>query len=253
MEKYERVKTILLCNDDSGATWKFLPPPGGRPLGKKAANKFLLGCVMDYQIRADIVWKNARRLSEDILGDPGDLWTEILRAGSGSIERIFEGPPALHRFPRTVSRRVLRIALYVADIHGGDARKIWAGRSLSETRRRLRAMRAGDRVSDMIIGTLVDRGQIKGESSLRADPHVRRVLGRVFLADAASAQEATEIAEAMMPGESWILDGPLYRLSQDVCKRQSPECDRCALHDECLYLARRPIGNVDQKICGFTA
>ena len=43
----------------------------------RSANKFLLGCILDYQMNVDEVWENARRFAKDDLGDPRDLWHEI--------------------------------------------------------------------------------------------------------------------------------------------------------------------------------
>ena len=44
---------------------------------KILANKFMLGAILDYQICAEKAWENARRLAEDILGDPKQLWIAI--------------------------------------------------------------------------------------------------------------------------------------------------------------------------------
>ena len=75
---------------------KFLSDLDGDEPDKKTANKFLLGCILDYQMKVDVVWENARRLAEDDLGDPGDLWRTILaipRWNTESVRRRYN----LHR------------------------------------------------------------------------------------------------------------------------------------------------------------
>ena len=65
---------IGLVEHESGF-WPWID--GESELDRKSANKFLLGCLLDFQIKAERAWENARRLSEDYLGDPDDIWSSI--------------------------------------------------------------------------------------------------------------------------------------------------------------------------------
>ena len=236
MERYRRVRELLLegGEDDPGAEWPWLSDPWAGPADKKGANKFMLGAIMDYQMRARQVWENARRLSEDILGDPDDLWGAMADMSESSMEDVFRGPPSLHRFPGGASRRIRRIAAEIAREYGGDSSRIWRGRSPNDVMRRLHRMRAGPQTSTMIVGALLDTGQIEGRGDLKASLHSRRVLGRIFLCREATADEVLKIADRMEPGNSWLLDRYIYGLGQDVCRRR-PECGRCRLRRECAY------------------
>ena len=72
--KYQHVATFLLNNreDEDIEFWGWLGKLKGQTTDKKNANKFLLASILDYQILAETAWENARRLAEDILGDPDD-------------------------------------------------------------------------------------------------------------------------------------------------------------------------------------
>ena len=156
----------------------FLSDLDGDEPDKRTANKFLLGCSLDYQMKADVVWENARRLAEDDLGDPRDLWRAILaipRWNTQSVRRRYN----LHRFP-AAHARVRKIAQQVIQRYGGDARNIWRGQSPCEIQRRLEQIGVGPQLSRMTAGILSDERQIVGAGELKADIHVRRVLGRVF-------------------------------------------------------------------------
>ena len=74
--------------------------------------------------------------------------------------------------------------------------------------------------------------RLSGAGELKADIHVRRVLGRVFTGDMVSADAALDIAKGMMPRGSWKLDAQLFRLGKSTCKKTNPDCGGCFLRAE---------------------
>lgn len=211
----------------------FLSRLNGRPADKRSANKFLLGCILDYQMKVRLVWENARRFAEDDLGDPHDLWDEIVGIrgwNTPSVRRRYN----LHRFP-AAHARVQKIGEEIVDRYGGDARNIWKTRSACAIQKRLERMGVGPQLSRMTAGALHDTKQIVGAGELKADIHVRRVLGRVFNGDLVSADAALDIAKEMMPQGSWNLDAQLFRLGKSTCKKTNPACGQCFLRTECRF------------------
>ena len=212
---------------------KFLSDFNGRRADKRSANKFMLGCILDYQMKVSLVWENARRFAEDDLGDPRDLWDEIVaipRWNTPTVRRRYN----LHRFP-AAHARVRRIGLEIVKRYDGDARKIWKNRSPCVIQKRLERMGVGPQLSRMTAGILHDTRQIEEAGELKADIHVRRVLGRVFTGHEVSATAALGIAREMMPRGSWKLDAQLFRLGKSTCKKTNPNCGSCFLRAECRF------------------
>lgn len=213
--------------------WAWLSELGGARADKKRANKFLLGATLDYQMPADRVWANARRFAEDTLGDPDDLWERVIALPDWDSEEAFHRY-RLHRFP-AAHRRVRRIGGGVLRDYRGDAREIWRERDAAEVLRRLEALGLGPQISRMVVGALHDTRQIAGIGQLKADLHVRRVLGRLVAGESVSVAAAHRIADAMLPGASWKLDAPLNLLGKGPCRRRDPECGGCPLRDLCAF------------------
>jgi len=46
---------------------------------------------------------------------------------SVDLEPVFRAPPAIHRFPAAMAKRVHDLAGYVRDHYDGDAARIWSG------------------------------------------------------------------------------------------------------------------------------
>ena len=239
--QYHTVKRILLSRrGQENASWPWLTEchNQNRLVDKIRANKFMLGAILDYQILSDTAWENARRLSEDVLGEPKHLWVAItgIEKGYWDSREAFDHY-GLHRYP-AAHRRVWRIGKDIVDCYSGDARRIWRSKTPPTVLKRLLQMQVGPEISRMIVGALIDTKQIEGQGDLKADMHVRRVLGRICSGEQTSAKEAHEIANRMVPNNSWELDDPLYWIGKKNCKKKSPLCNECDLIKVCTYAQR---------------
>lgn len=218
-------------NDDF---WYWLKP--SQRASKREANKFMLASILDWQMRVEIVWENARRLSEDILKDPENLWHEITSVSLDEWEAKRK-EYSLHRFSRG-HNRVWIIGKRIVQQYEGDARKIWQGQSIEATLYRLNDLGAGEQISRMIVGGLIDTGQIEGKGDVKVDVHVRRVLGRILRGSEFSPLEVSQVVEItreMNPDNPWLLDRPLYLLGKQLCQASDPDCLDCFMKTECVY------------------
>ena len=232
--KYALVREQLLARRTAERVhWKWLSDLDGAPADKKRANKFILGAILNYQMRAHLVWENARRFAEDILGDPDDLWAAILAIPAWDSEAVFR-KYGLHRFA-VGHFRVRRIGQRIRREYSGDSREIWRNQTAGQVLERLKDLQLGAQISRMVVGALSDTGQISGVGELKADLHVRRVLGRVFAGERVSVAEAHRVANEMIPRRSWMLDAPLYLLGKSRCRPTNPDCEGCYLRQECAY------------------
>ena len=235
--KHHRVKRLLLSNrqEHPAGFWSWMSQLEGQPADKKSANKFMLACILDYQMRYQIVWENARRFAEDDLGDPADLWDVITSIPQSEWEsEAYRQRLSLHRFPAG-HNRVWRIGRRIVEEYQGDARKIWSGEPANVVVKRLERIGVGPQLSRMTVGGLMDTEQIAGCGDMKADLHTTRVIGRVFEGAKVSEAQAHHIAESMLTGDTWQLDFPLFQLGLNVCKATDPRCSECYLREECCY------------------
>lgn len=121
----------------------------------------VLGMLLDQQIpmeRAFIapLWLQQR------LGRRLDA-ADIAAADPAEFEAIFRGPPALHRFPKSMGDRVRAACAHVMTEHGADAAAIWTGaKDGADLLARLRAVPGyGEEKSRIFIAILAKRFGIR--------------------------------------------------------------------------------------------
>jgi TPR repeat protein len=239
--KYERVAKLLLRIPRSAAEspefWGWIVK--GQEPSKKDANKFFLACIIDYRMSADLVWENVRKAVEEKMRDPEKLW-EFITSFSEKEWSSKKKEYALH-WLTNAHMRAWYIGNDLVTLYDGDARKIWQNQTPNTVYDRLQRLGkhgAGENISNMIIGALLDTGQIKGMGDVKADTHVRRVLGRVFFGTEFKANESSkvvELARTIFPENPWLLDQPLYFLGGGACDATNPNCRGCYLRAECSF------------------
>ena len=237
MENRVQIISQLLIKNRENADpefWVWLKP--NQPISKKDANKFILASILDYQIRAETAWGNAKRLAEDILGDPDNLWHKIIEIPL-SEWKLKKKEYSLHRFPKG-HERIWTIGNRIVQQYDGDARNIWNNQSIDATMFRLNDLGVGEQISRMIVGALIDTVKLKGKGDVKVDIHVRRVLGRAIQGHEFTLQESVEVIELtreMYPENPWLLDRPLYNLGRQICSSEKPKCEKCFLNKACSY------------------
>jgi hypothetical protein len=220
----ERISTVLRS---FGRT---RPQDWGYDLSsKRDANRFLFTSAMDYQMKSDTIWHRAKGFVEDELGNPTNLW-ETIRSFSLSKWRAKCAAMPLHRFPQVYTRH-WRIAEQVQGLYRGDARRIWRSCSAQEA---LEAIGMGPQLSRMTVGALKDEKQVTGCALVKADLHVRRVIGRVFDGEQVTEARATELTQELHPRDPWKLDNGLFQLGRAHC-RPAPDCGNCPLRRDCCF------------------
>ncbi len=247
--RYFKVAQLLLqiprISTDITEMWGWLEK-GKRP-SKKEANKFFLTCILDYQIKVEFVWSNTKKFVEQTLGDPENLWGFILGHTLDDWKQK-KKEYGLH-WKKDAHERVWKIGRDVMRQHRGDARAIWEGQEPAAVLVRLHQLGdgkygVGEIIANMIVGALIDTEQIKGVGDVKADTHVRKILGRVFRGynfGTDEARECTEFARKIYPKNPWLLDQPLYFLGKDTCKEKDPGCPNCFLRQECMYLKKQSL------------
>jgi uncharacterized HhH-GPD family protein len=85
----------------------------------------LIGMLLDQQIPMEKAFTSPSVL-RDRLGHDLDA-TEIAGYDADAFEQIFRTPPALHRFPAAMAKRVQALAQILVDEFDGRAENVWAG------------------------------------------------------------------------------------------------------------------------------
>ncbi|MEY2421907.1 MAG: hypothetical protein QOI95_1974 [Acidimicrobiaceae bacterium] len=84
----------------------------------------LVGMLLDQQVPMEWAFIAPHRLKER-LGGQLDA-NVIARMDPDEFIALFKGPPALHRFPGSMGKRVQALVQRIVDEYGGDASRIWS-------------------------------------------------------------------------------------------------------------------------------
>ncbi len=242
MNDLQQIAALLLENRDGRADWGDISTFKEGECPKRVANQFLICCLLDWQWNADVAWKRGEDLVKTLekLGDPEDIWATISSFSKDEWDSKYEEFGRPHRFHRGY-KRLWGIANDICARYDGDARNIWSGKPPFEALIHLWALGAGDQISRMIVGALRDCGQIKGDSGdVKADLHLRRVLGRAVYGEEIKATEAAKVIQLTrnLNADPWKLDLPLWNVGKSYCRPTSPNCPHCYLQPHCVYYQR---------------
>ena len=98
-----------------------------------------IGMLLDQQVPMEWAFSGPLRL-RDKLGGRLDA-EEIAALDPATLEAMFKGPPALHRYPGSMAKRTQALSQYLVDNYGGDAAAVWTGvDDGAELLRRVRAL-----------------------------------------------------------------------------------------------------------------
>jgi uncharacterized HhH-GPD family protein len=83
----------------------------------------IIGMLLDQQVPMEWAFIAPYRLKERL---GGELKAEVIaRVDPDELLALFKGPPALHRFPGSMAKRVQALSQVIVDEYGGDASRIW--------------------------------------------------------------------------------------------------------------------------------
>ena len=98
----------------------------------------------------------------DRLGGTIDAAT-IATMDPDELEAVFRGPPAIHRFPANMAKRVQAVAGHVVEVYGGDAAGVWSDvDTADELMKRLTAIPGfGDYKARLTVGVLAENFDVR--------------------------------------------------------------------------------------------
>jgi uncharacterized HhH-GPD family protein len=85
----------------------------------------LIGMLLDQQFPMERAF-GAPRLLADRLGVDGLDATQLAGADADELTRVFQGPPALHRYPGSMAGRTQEVCRLLVERYDGRAENLWA-------------------------------------------------------------------------------------------------------------------------------
>ena len=86
----------------------------------------LIGFALDQQVPVQWAFSSPKVL-RDRLGTLDAR--ELASMDVGNVEAASKGPPAIHRYPAAMGRRIHELATFITKTHDGDASRIWSDAS----------------------------------------------------------------------------------------------------------------------------
>lgn len=198
---------------------------------------FVIACVMDRQIKAELAWAIPYKLKQRI----GDFdFATLYDLSEEQTKSYLNSPSPLHRFPDKMSECLYSVIQVIGDKYGGDASLIWSDTPSSADiiYRFLQIHGVGPKIATMATNILARNFQIEFKDyyaiDISADVHVKRVFHRLGLTEqSASTDEVIYKARALHPEFPGLLDFPCWEVGRRWCRPKTTSCSECYLGGVC--------------------
>jgi len=198
---------------------------------------FALAAVLDRGTRSEIIWTVPYYLQQRI----GDLSPELfVEMSVGDLERIFRGLPVRPRYITDAPITVKDLSELVIREYGGDAAKIWKGRTASYVKATFqRIYGVGPGIASMIV-LLLERcfgvcfSDIDHRNmDVKPDVNIVRVFYKLGFISEENEKEALRAAQILSPDYPGALDPPTWIIGKKWCTQTNPRCHSCPLNEVC--------------------
>lgn len=204
---------------------------------KNYPHAFVVACIMDRQIKAELAWAIPYRLKERI----GTFeFSELYRLKRREVSSYLNRPKPLHRFTDKMAECLYRAIQLIGDKYDGDASSIWSAKpsSAEVVYRFLQFRGVGPKIATMAANILARDFKVKFKDyysiDISADVHVKRVFWRLGLVEEkASTEKCIYKARALHPEFPGILDFPCWEIGRNWCRPQKTVCNQCYLSGIC--------------------
>jgi uncharacterized HhH-GPD family protein len=107
-------------------TLRIAQDPAADELLSRDPLALLIGMLLDQQFPMERAF-GAPRLLSDRLGVEQLSAEQLAGADPEELTRVFQGPPALHRYPGSMAGRTQELCRLLVERYGGRAENLWAG------------------------------------------------------------------------------------------------------------------------------
>ncbi|MGI1849775.1 HhH-GPD-type base excision DNA repair protein [Rhodococcus sp. SJ] len=155
----------------------------------------LIGMLLDQQVPMETAFAGPKKLA-DRLG--GLDVHRIAEADPDEFAAICAGPPAVHRFPGSMAKRIQALSAEIADRYDGDAAALWTSGDPDgrEVLKRLKALPGyGDQKARIFLALLGKQIGVRPEGWREAAGEYGEDGSRRSVADVVDAQTLQEVRE----------------------------------------------------------
>ena len=194
---------------------------------------FVIGCVVDRRIRAEVAWAFPHRMQRHIRSFEFD---EVYRR-----RRALKNYTSQHHVLGESMGKCVHQAIEIMQRdYCGNASNIWNNEpsSAAVVYRLLRFPGVGPKISTMAVNILARVFKVKFSDyysvDISVDIHVKRVFSRLGLVEPGpSVEQIVYKARELCPTFPGLLDGPCWNIGRNWCTKNTPACDNCYMRDAC--------------------
>lgn len=232
--------------------------PNNRPANRLVndlehnSHAFVIACVLDRQVPAEIAWSAPYKLKQRI----GNFEFSTLRAFSQEDWRKHLGPQkdggVLHRLWENVMPKCLHSAITVIDKYSDDAGNaacMWSDNPLGKdvVNRFKEIHGVGDKIGNMAVRILVTNHAVKMDTrsiDVSVDVHIEKVFYRLGLVEKSASKSKMKkaiinMARELHPEFPGLIDPPIFHIGRDFCHKRNPNCGECHMRLLCDYAIKR--------------
>lgn len=204
---------------------------------QKYPHAFVLGCIMDKVVQHKRAWAIPYYVSKEIGGFEFD---KLLGIDENRLIDIFK-TNGLHFHYEKMAKEFFSAVQHIQTKYGGDASRIWKdGNPDAKTiiERFMEFHGVADKIATMATNILYRTFKIsmRGLEALdiSVDTHVARVFARLGLVPK-DAKKGDIIARAkeLHPAYPGIFDRPVWKIGEQWCRENNPNCAECEMNDIC--------------------
>jgi len=217
-------------------TWIFTPDVDAEKLIHEDSNAFLFAVIFDQGIDAERAWALPYELQKRL----GHLNTaKIAEMSEKKIKEAFKKKPKLHRFWRTMSRRIRDACILLQEKYNSNAKNIWVDKPEPKElyNRLVKFDGIGQKKASMVTNIFFRELGVdvkhKSEIDVSYDEMVRRTFLRTGLVKRDTMKEVIDAARRLNPEYPGELDYPTWFIGRNWCLPKNPKCHECYLNDIC--------------------
>lgn len=202
---------------------------------------FVLACVMDRQVKAELAWSIPYKVCEQF---NADTFEKIKAIPKEEIVRFFK-EKNMHRFDETMGQNFYDAVQRIATHYNGDASLIWANMPSSATvvYRFLCFKGVGIKIATMAANLLTRCYKVKFSDmsaiDISPDVQVCRILYRLGLTESENPTAAIYKAKEINPSFPGLIDSVCWEYGRKFCHPRQPECQNCPFNEVCNYAANK--------------